>query len=405
MRITGIETLRVGGLGNMLWLRLETDAGITGLGEAFRNAGATEAYVHETLAPWLLGRDPLAINAHREAIGRVIGNRFMGTPSRSIEIRGNAAVDLALWDVLGKHLEVPVAQLMGGRVRDGIRVYNTCAGPAYNTAPTVGWVSRLAEPGAAPLAPLDDLQAQLDDPGGLARSLLAEGVTAMKIWPFDRFAQKTGGSEIEAADLEAGLAPVRAIRDAVGHEMDIMIECHGMWRLPAAARIAKALEPLGIFWLEDPIEMHRLDDLVRLKQQTGIAIAGSENHGTAHWYAEAFARGVVDYAHFDVGWMGGLSEALDVAALARAHDRCIAPHDCVGPVVLAANMQLVFSQPHALILETVRAYLRGFYAEVMRPAPVVRDGMALPLDGPGLGVELAPELWTRADAATRRSAL
>jgi L-alanine-DL-glutamate epimerase-like enolase superfamily enzyme len=73
--------------------------------------------------------------------------------------------------------------------------------------------------------------------------------------------------------------------------------------------------------------------------------------------------------------------------------------------MLAANMQLVFSQPHALILETVRAYLRGFYAEVMQPAPTVRDGVALPLDGPGLGVELAPELWTRADAATRRSAL
>ncbi|MEZ5860311.1 MAG: mandelate racemase/muconate lactonizing enzyme family protein, partial [Geminicoccaceae bacterium] len=221
MRITKIETLRVDSIGNMLWLRVSTDAGITGLGEAFRNAGATEAYIHETLAPWLLGKDPLEINAHREAIGRRIGNRFMGTPSRSIEVRGNAAVDLALWDILGKVLNVPIAQLFGGRVREEIRVYNTCAGPAYNTSPTVGWVSRLAEPGAAPLAPLDDLQAQLDDPGGLARSLLAEGITAMKIWPLDRFAAKSGGSEITAADLDAALAPVRAIRDAVGDAMDI----------------------------------------------------------------------------------------------------------------------------------------------------------------------------------------
>ncbi|MCB9967167.1 MAG: mandelate racemase/muconate lactonizing enzyme family protein [Geminicoccaceae bacterium] len=405
MRITKIETLRVDSVGNMLWLGVSTDAGITGLGEAFRNAGATEAYIHETLAPWLLGKDPLEINAHREAIGRRIGNRFMGTPSRSIEIRGNAAVDLALWDILGKRLNVPIAQLFGGRVREEIRVYNTCAGPAYNTSPTVGWVSRLAEPGAAPLAPLDDLQAQLDDPGGLARSLMAEGITAMKIWPLDRFAAKSGGSEITAADLDAALAPVRAIRDAVGDAMDIMIECHGMWRLPAAVRIARALEPFGIFWLEDPIEMHRLDDLARLKQATSLAIAGSENHGTAHWYAEAFGRGLVDYAHFDIGWMGGLSEALDVAALARAHDRCIAPHDCVGPVMLAANMQLVFSQPHALVLETVRAYLRGFYAEVMQPAPVIEAGMARPLDGPGLGIELAPELWTRPDSRSRSSTL
>jgi L-alanine-DL-glutamate epimerase-like enolase superfamily enzyme len=308
-----------------------------------------------------------------------------------------------LWDILGKSLGVPVADLLGGRAREKIRIYNTCAGPAYNTAPTVEWVSRLAKPGEAPMASLDDLQAQLDDPAGLARSLLAEGISAMKIWPFDRFAAATGGSEISAADLERGLTPVKAIRDAVGGEIDIMIECHGMWRLPAAMRIARALEPLDIFWLEDPIEMHHLDDLVRLKQATGVPIAGSENHGTAHWYAEAFARGVVDYAHFDVGWMGGISEALDVAALARAHDRSIAPHDCVGPVMLAANMQLVMSQANALILETVRAYLRGFYAEVMQPAPVIETGMALPLTGPGLGVELAESLWTRPDARTRRS--
>ena len=403
MHITALETLRVGGLGNMLWLRVLTDAGITGLGEAFRNAEATEAYIHETLAPWLIGKDPRAITFHREAILRRIGNRFMGTPSRSVEIRGNAAVDLALWDILGKSLGVPVADLLGGKAREKIRIYNTCAGPAYNTAPTVEWVSRLAKPGEAPMAALDDLQAQLDDPAGLARSLLAEGITAMKIWPFDRFAAKSGGSEISAGDLDRGLAPVKAIRDAVGGEIDIMIECHGMWRLPAAVRIAKGLEPLDIFWLEDPVEMHHLDDLVRLKQAVAVPIAGSENHGTAHWYAEAFARGVVDYAHFDVGWMGGISEALDVAALARAHDRSIAPHDCVGPVMLAANMQLVMSQPNALILETVRAYLRGFYAEVMQSAPVIENGMALPLSGPGLGVELAGSLWSRPDARMRRS--
>ena len=403
MRITALETLKVAAFGNLLWLRVETDEGVTGQGEAFRNAEATEAYIHETLAPYLLGQDPRLVNAHREAIGRRIGNRFMGTPSRSVEVRGNAAVDLALWDILGKSLGVPLATLLGGRVRESVRVYNTCAGPAYNTVPTVGWATRLAEPGAAPAAPLDDLQAQLDDPAGLARSLLAEGVTAMKIWPFDRFAAATGGSDIPAADLERGLAPLRAIRDAVGTAMDVMVECHGLWRLPAAVRIVRALEPHGVFWLEDPIEMHRLDDLARLRKAACVPIAGSENHGTAHWYAEAFARGLVDYAHFDIGWMGGLSEALDVAALARAHDRCIAPHDCVGPVTLAANLQLVMSQPHATLLETVRAYLRGFYAEVVLPLPAIADGTARPLDGPGLGVELTPGLRQRPDARARRS--
>ena len=405
MRITALETLRVAGFGNMLWLKVETDEGIVGLGEAFRNAQATEAYIHETLAPWLLGKDPLTINAHREAIGRRIGNRFMGTPSRSIEVRGNAAVDLALWDILGKTLGAPVATFWAaGRARASA---STTPAPAPPTTPPPrsGWVSRLVQPGEAPQGAMDDLQAQLDDPAGLARSLLAEGVRAMKIWPFDRFAAATGGSEISAPDLERAMAPVKAIRDAVGAEMDIMIECHGMWRLPAAVRIAKALEPHDIFWLEDPVEMHRLDDLERLKQAVAVPIAGSENHGTAHWYQEAFARGLVDYAHFDVGWMGGLSEALDVAALARAHDRCIAPHDCVGPVMLAANMQLVMSQANALILETVRAYIRGFYADLVTPLPRIAEGLAYPLDGPGLGVTLAPGLWRDPGAERRRSAV
>lgn len=402
MRITAIETLRVGAYGNLVWLKIETDAGITGIGEAFRNAEATEAYIHETLAPWLLGKDPRPVVWHREQITRVIGNRFMGTPSRSVEIRGNAAVDMALWDVLGRSLEAPLYRVWGGPARETIRIYNTCAGPSYNTQKIVGWVSRLADPNAK-AAEGDDLQAQLSDPAGLARSLLAEGITAMKIWPFDRFAKVTGGSDISPAQIEEAMGPVRAIRDAVGTAMDIMIEAHGMWRLPAAVKIAKALEPHGIYWLEDPIEMHRFDDLVRLKQAVGIPIAGSENHGTAHWYQEAFARGVVDYAHFDVGWMGGPSEALDVAALARAHDRCIAPHDCVGPVMLAANMHLVVSQPNSQILETVRAYTRGYYQEIVDGLPVIPGGEAGLPNGPGLGVAIRKELLARPDVAIRRS--
>ena len=403
MRITAIETIRAEAFANLLWLRIETDTGLVGTGEAFRNAEATEAYIHETLAPYLLGQDPRPIARHRETIRAVLGNRFMGTPSRSIEIRGNSAVDIALWDIKGRLLDAPLYELWGGPARDRIKVYNTCAGPAYNTGRTVGWVSRLAERGAAPIGALDDLQAQLDDPAGLARSLLAEGISAMKIWPFDRIAQRDGQNDISRAGIEEALRPVRAIRDAVGDAVDIMIEAHGMWRLGPAVKIARALEPHGIYWLEDPIEMHRLDDLARLRQTTAIPIAGSENHGTAHWYQEAFARGLVDIAHFDVGWMGGISEALDVAAMARAVDRCIAPHDCVGPVMLAANMHLVMSQANSLILETVRAYTRGYYQEIVDGLPEIRGGEAGLPGGPGLGVTLRQELLAGPGVTRRRA--
>jgi len=158
MRISAPETIRCKAFANLLWLRLETDCGLVGPGEAFRNAEATEAYLHETLAPELLGRDPRPVAAHRERIGRVIADRFLGTPSRSVELRGDAAVDMALRDLLAQGLRVPLHRLWGGPVRERIRVYDIRAR------------GRLAEPGAAPLGPLDDLQARVDDPVGLARS-------------------------------------------------------------------------------------------------------------------------------------------------------------------------------------------------------------------------------------------
>jgi hypothetical protein len=149
MRISAPETIRCKAFANLLWLRLETDCGLVGPGEAFRNAEASEAYLHETLAPELLGRDPRPVAAHRERIGRVIADRFLGTPSRSVELRGDAAVDMALRDLLAQGLRVPLHRLWGGPVRERIRVYDIRAGPAYDTAPVVGWPS----PGLRPWAP------------------------------------------------------------------------------------------------------------------------------------------------------------------------------------------------------------------------------------------------------------
>lgn len=409
MRITGIETLRLTALPNLCWVRLDTDEGVTGLGEAFRNSEATTAYIHETLAPYLLGRDPRTVNAHREAISRVIGNRFMGTPSRSVELRGNSAIDVALWDIRGKSLGVSLVDLLGGPARERIRAYNTCAGYGYNTAVRADWQSDYVRPGqtrqtADPSRPYEDLDAQVERPAELARSLAEMGFEAMKVWPFDAAAKDTGGNSIAAADLKAALQTVEGIREACGHEMDIMLEFHGLWRLPAAVTIGKALEDYGLFWSEDPIEMHRLDDLKRYRDRVALPVAGSENHGSAFWYKDAFAAGLIDYAHFDLGWTGGISDGLDVAALARAYDRAIAPHDCVGPVQFVANLHLAISQPKAVLQEMVRAYYWGYYRDIVTQLPPFEAGyLSLP-DGAGLGVELLPDLDRRADAIVRRSA-
>lgn len=400
MKITAVETVRVEAWSNLVWVRLHTDEGPVGLGETFRNPEATESYVHETCAPYLLGKDPTRINALDHGLRNEVGGRFTGYPTRSVEYRGNSAVDLALWDLFGQALGRPLCDLLGGPCRERMRIYNTCASASYNARSSAARNWEVAGAGGTG-DPLDDLHAQIHRPEELAAELLDEGVRAMKIWPFDRFALAEGGRFISGPDLAAGLEPLRRIRAAHGDRMDVMLEFHGLWRLQPALQIAAGLRELGVYWSEDPVPMHLVDDLAWYREQTGLAVAGSENLGTTAWYREALAARAVDYLHFDMAWIGGLSEGRRIAALAAAHDRTIAPHDCTGPVLLAANIHLVMAEPTALVLETVRAYYRGFYTEILdRPLPI-RDGYAYPLDGPGLGVSLAPALLERPDTTTR----
>ncbi len=407
MKITAIETLQVAAFGNLVWVELHTDDGLVGLGETFRNPEATVAYIHETCAPYLLGQDPLLIERHAQALMHEVGNHFMGFPSRSVEVRGNSAVDCALWDLFGQATGRPLHQLLGGLCRDHIRIYNTCASAAYNREARTATNALLIRPGdvAASSDPLDDLAAQHHRPAELAQSLLEEGITAMKIWPFDAYAVPTGGQHIATADLARAIQPIAAIRKAHGNAIDIMIEYHSLWQLPAALQIAAALAEHDIYWHEDPIAMHQLDDLARYKVLVPSRVCGSENLGTRAWYREAFGRGAIDVAHFDIGWIGGITDGKKFAALAETFDRPIAPHDCTGPVQLVANLHLALSAPKALILETVRAHTRGYYQEIVTTLPRLEQGVAHPLHSPGLGTALQPELRKRADATIRRRAV
>ena len=409
MKITAVETIQVEEFANLVWVQLHTDEGLVGLGETFRNPQATAAYIHETCAPYLLGKDPRQIERHAHALMHEVGNRFIGFPTRSIELRGNSAVDIALWDLLGKALGQPVAQLLGGFTRDRIPIYNTCAGYTYNTKALTRYDTELVRNGDRPAAraagrPYEDLEAQMHRPDELAQELLAEGIGGMKIWPFDGAALASGGHYVSAAELAAALRPIERIRRAVGDRMDIMIEYHGLWRLPAALEVARAADEYGVFWHEEPVPMHNFADLAAFKRGVKGRLCGSESLGTRAWYREMFERGALDVVHFDMAWVGGLTEGRKIAALAETYDRPIAPHDCTGPVTLAANLQLVMSAPNALIQETVRAFYRGYYREVVTVLPEIRDGIIHALPGPGLGTALQPGLLARPDAVIRRTA-
>jgi galactonate dehydratase len=191
----------------------------------------------------------------------------------------------------------------------------------------------------------------------------------------------------------------------VGDRIDVMIGYHGLRQLPPALQLADALADLDIYWHEDPITMHHLDDLARYKERVRSRVAGSENVGTRAWYREAFYRGAIDVAHVDMAWTGGLSEGRKIAALADTFDRPIAPHDRTGPVLLVANTHLVFATDNALVLETVRAHYRSYYRHLMTTLPRIEHGFACPTNGPGLATALHPELRSRTDVAIRRSSV
>ena len=396
MKITSLETLRLGEFPNILWVRVHTDEGLTGLGETFLGAETVEAYIHSEAAPLLLGEDALAIDKISRKLTGYLG--FRGTGA---ETRGKSAIDIALWDLFGKVTNQPVWQLLGGRARDDIRTYNTCAGYKYVRADhqvIMNWGLENTNEG-----PYEDLDAFLHHADELALSLLDQGVTGMKIWPFDPYAEASGGLYISPQELETALEPFVKIREAVGNKMDIMVEFHSLWNLPMAIRIAEALERFDTFWHEDPIKMDSLGSLKAYAARSKAPICASETLGGRWAFRDLLETQAAGVVMLDLSWCGGLSEARKIAAMAETWHLPVAPHDCTGPVVLAASTHLSVHATNALIQETVRAFYYGWYGDLVTQLPPMENGRIRPPDGPGLGMELLPDLEKRPDATVRKS--
>ncbi|TPN53165.1 mandelate racemase/muconate lactonizing enzyme family protein [Mesorhizobium sp. B1-1-7] len=384
MKITAIETIRIEERPNLLWVEVHTDEGITGLGETFFLSRTVEAYLHEYVAPRVIGRDPLEIDLlSADLVG------YLGFRSSGAEVRGNSAFDIALWDIFGKVTGQPIAQLLGGFSRRSIRTYNTCAGTEY-IKDAKGQTT--ANYGIGAGRDYDDLNGFLNRAGELAEELLEDGITAMKIWPFDHAAEKTRGNDISAADLKSALQPFEKIRRAVGDKMDIMVEFHSMWQLLPAMKIARALKPYATYWHEDPIRMDSLGDLKRYEAVSPAPISASETLGSRWAFRDLLETGAAGIVMLDISWCGGLSEARKIAAMAEAWRLPIAPHDCTGPVVLAASTHLSLNAPNALVQESVRAFYRTWYRDLVTALPEVKNGMITIPPGPGLGLALNPDL-------------
>jgi len=392
MKITRLETFRSTEHPNLLWLQVHTDDGLVGLGETFYIPAAVESVIHDFAAPLLLGQSAFDRERHWQALFSYAN--FFGFAGA--ELRAVSAVDLALWDLLGKHTGQPVLRLLGGQTRDTIRVYNTCVNtPRYA-----------------------DQDGFLRTPGALAESLLAQGITAMKVWPWDQFAPQlnvgavTGpagwsavgpvGHDLRPEQLARGLWTVQEIRRAVGDRMQIAVEGHSRWDVNCALRIARALEPYDVMWMEDIIQPESAPDLARLVRETRVPQCVSERLFTRHAYRRILDADAVHVVMPDVIWTGGLSEAVKIATLADTHHLPIAPHDCTGPVNLFACLHLCAAMPNAMIMETVRGFCEGYYRDVVAEPVPLREGQAILTEfGAGLGVSLRPEFLAR-PGITRR---
>lgn len=374
MHITRIESLRFDAYPRLLITRVFTDTGLVGTGETVDKIPASLGALHGTIAPLLLGQDPLDI----EGNWRFVFDNIMYHGYSGAELRALSAVEIALWDILGQHYGVPLYHLLGGRVRDKVPTYNTCIG-----TPDV-----------------DDYAAWHDptrDAGDLARSLLDDGVRAMKIWPFDPYSERTHGQYISLADVEAGLRPIKQIRAAVGERMEIGVECHFRWNRASAERIVRALEPYNILFLEDALPPTILDELKALGQSTSIPLVGSELLMTRWQVREWLEKHVSQILMTDPTWTGGIGETRKIGNLAETFGVPLVLHNVAGPFCQAACLHLAAHLPNLWFIESVRAFYNTYFGILSDYTPEVVDGHFAVPNGPGLGVRLRPEVYQRSD--------
>ena len=401
MKITALETIQLAAYPNLVHVLIETDEGITGLGETFLGADAVAAWMHENAAPYLLGKDPLHIERHWQSL-----KGFVGMNSSSTENRGRSAIDIALLDLFGKASGLPLVQLLGGAVRESIPVYNTCAGPFYaRDIPIAGEVSTNNWQLGQGDTSLEDMDAFLNDPGALAKELVAEGITGMKMWPFDLYVAAHDGHYISHADLDRTMDLFRSIRDAVGNRIEIMVDLHTLWDLPSAKRISRALEEVNPAWIEDPIRPDDVGALADFRRSTRVPTTAGETLGTRWSYRDILEQRALDVVMTDPVWVGGISEVRRIAAMAEAYQAPVTMHDCNGPVQFTVGVNLSVHLANATLQESVRAYHRTWYRDLAVDVAPIIDGQASPLNAPGHGVELRPEALDAPGTRRRRSTL
>ena len=364
-QIERIETVRSTIQPNVTHVVVTDTDGVTGLGETFDGASSVEAHLHDVIAPTFSTERPAASPLSVS----VLNEGYVGYSGSGAEVRARSALDLALWDL------VATRHSNWGFSKDN-----------------------------RPSGDFEDLWAFLNEPARLARELVESGFQGMKVWPFDLVAEKTQGG-IDA-DLSFGLSVLDSIRNEVGMDIDLYLELHSLWQPEAAHQLVKEVERFSLSWVEDPIRADNMGQLARLREKATMPIACGENLGSgANGYPAMIEQQAVDVMIMDLGWCGGITDALPIISASDEAGMTSAFHDCTGPVSLAVATQVSLASPSTSVQEVARSFWHGWYPQMANGYPDLVGGVLLANDVPGHGCELTREFLSSARSTVRSSLL
>jgi L-alanine-DL-glutamate epimerase-like enolase superfamily enzyme len=371
--ITDIETCVVEG--NFEWnlVRVHTDAGVVGLGESYRGGGVTALV--EYMKRFLIGENPLDVErVFRRMVQETSGHG--GTTGKVVTAA--SGIEIALWDVAGKILDLPVYQLLGGKYRDEVRIYADChAGEAFSLED--GYVAARDEDAYSVEAYVAEAERVAD-----------MGFTALKFdldQPIDNENDPYNGRVSDAA-MERKRETVAAVSDAVGADVDVAFDCHWDYSLDSAKRLCRKLEPYDLLWLEDVLPPENAAAQREVTRSSPVPIATGENRFRVHEFTDLLYEFGVDVITPDPSTCGGLAESKAIASRAEENYIVFSPHNVCSPVGTMACVHLGAAIPNFDVLEYHALEVDWWDDLLVREDPLVRDGYIEVPEAPGLGIEL-----------------
>ncbi len=354
MKITELETYVIGNpWKRWVFVKLLTSNGMYGISEAtlYQESAAVVSELNEKRA-FFIGKDPMRIEAiwsdwYRDSFAR---------NSSAVSITALSAVEVACWDLVGKELGCPIYTLLGGAIRNRVKIYAN------------GWYTYVTSP---------------EDFAAKASKVVEMGYRALKFDPFG-----TSYMSVDHVQINCAIKKIQAVREAVGDDVDLLVEGHGRFTPESAIRIAKLMEPFHPRWFEEPVPPEDLEALLGVKNKTMIPIATGERLVTKYAFAPLLDRHAVDIIQPDIVNTGGILEAKKISAMAESHYVTVAPHQAEGPLATATCLQLDACIPNFEIQESFDEFDVGWRRELLTSEYQITDGqMSIP-DRPGLGIDL-----------------